>query len=351
MPPVPPPLPDAREESGSEDEGKVQEPQPQSDVDEENAADVDEGINELMDTFADDEEEIDLTHLRIHSTRSLNLPRFARTLQRLVLRQNQITKIRRADFEPLTELRELDLYDNLIEHVGGLDNCTKLEVLDLSFNNIRHMSNVSHLGACHTLYFVQNKIARVRPDDLVGPIAHSLKSLELGGNRLRSMEHLGHLQHLEELWVGKNKITSFDHIAPLQNLRVLSIQSNRITSLAGLAPLVNLEELYLSHNGVESLAGLEHNVNLNTLDIAANKVSSLEGIAHLSKLNQFWANDNLLEDINHLDAYLGPARMPHLETVYLEGNPAQRKEGAAYRRKVLLALPQIIQLDATMVRR
>lgn len=161
-------------------------------------------------------------------------------------------------------------------------------ILDLSFNNIRHMSNVSHLGACHTLFFVQNKIARVRPDDLQGAIAGSLKSLELGGNRLRSLENLGHLSRLEELWVGKNKITSFDHIGTLQNLRVLSIQSNRLTSLAGLENLVNLEELYLSHNGIDSLKGLENNVKLTTLDIGANKVASLDGIAHLSKLNQFW---------------------------------------------------------------
>lgn len=41
--------------------------------------------------------------------------------------------------------------------------------------------------------------------------------------------------------------------------------------------------------------------------------------------------------------------MPELETVYLEGNPAQRKEGSAYHRKVLLALPQISQIDATCV--
>ena len=36
-----------------------------------------------------------------------------------------------------------------------------------------------------------------------------------------------------------------------------------------------------------------------------------------------------------------------LETVYLEGNPCQAREGASYRRKIILALPQIKQLDAT----
>ena len=61
------------------------------------------------------------------------------------------------------------------------------------------------------------------------------------------------------------------------------------------------------------------------------------------------ANDNRITDLNHLDEHLGPKFMPSLDTVYLEGNPAQRSEGASYRRKVQLALPQIAQLDATYV--
>lgn len=145
----------------------------------------------------------------------------------------------------------------------------------------------------------------------------------------------------------------------MTKLRVLSIQSNRLTKLEGLETLEALEELYLSHNGIQKLEGLDKNVNLTTLDFAANQVSVIENVGHLKKLSQFWvrmqrshqANDNHIDDINHLDAQLGPQNMPELETVYLEGNPAQKAEGSSYRRKVQLALPQIQQLDATYVRR
>lgn len=57
--------------------------------------------------------------------------------------------------------------------------------LDYSFNSIRHISHLNHLANMHTLYFVQNKISRVRADDLTGPIGVNLRSLELGGNKLR----------------------------------------------------------------------------------------------------------------------------------------------------------------------
>jgi len=37
--------------------------------------------------------------------------------------------------------------------------------------------------------------------------------------------------------------------------------------------------------------------------------------------------------------------------VYLEHNPVQRSEGAAYRRKIMLLLPQIQQIDAIALAR
>ncbi|PWZ00805.1 WD40 repeat-like protein [Testicularia cyperi] len=303
--------------------------------------------SELLANFSDDEEVLDLGHLRLTTTKNLGLQRFANSLKRLCLRQNLITKIRSKDVGTLTKLEDLDLYDNSIEKISGLDKLTELESLDLSFNNIHHISNVSHLGKLQTIYFVQNKISKVRPDDLRGPIAESLSSLELGGNRLRSIENIDHLHNLTQLWLGKNKITSLQGLASLTNLRVLSIQSNRITKLEGLETLVNLEELYISHNGLTKLEGLEKNVKLTTLDVGANMIEKIENIEHLSQLEEFWANDNKIANLNDLDRQLGPNKMPNLETVYLEGNPAQRTEGPAYRRKVKLLLPQLKQIDAT----
>ncbi|KAL4689818.1 hypothetical protein H8959_012609 [Pygathrix nigripes] len=56
-------------------------------------------------------------------------------------------------------------------------------------------------------------------------------------------------------------------------------------------------------------------------------------------------NDNLLESWSDLDELKG-ARS--LETVYLERNPLQKDP--QYRRKVMLALPSVRQIDATFVR-
>lgn len=56
-------------------------------------------------------------------------------------------------------------------------------VLDLSFNNLKHVPHsLDHLTALRIIYFVQNRISRI--DGLNG-VGRTLRSLELGGNRIR----------------------------------------------------------------------------------------------------------------------------------------------------------------------
>jgi protein phosphatase 1 regulatory subunit 7 len=102
------------------------------------------------------------------------------SLQRLCLRQNQIqTLVFPENYGPV--LKDLDLYDNLISHIKGLDHLTELQSLDLSFNKIKHLKRLDHLTKLRDLYFVQNKIQAI--DGLAG--LSQLRNLELGANRIR----------------------------------------------------------------------------------------------------------------------------------------------------------------------
>ncbi|KKK22595.1 hypothetical protein ARAM_007344 [Aspergillus rambellii] len=156
---------------------------------------------DLLEDEDEDVEEIDLVHCRIGSIAALRLERFTK-LQRICLRQNQISRIEfpsRLD----ASLVEIDLYDNLISHLKGLDDFHNLTSLDLSFNKLKHIKNISHLVKLKDLYFVQNKISKI--EGLEGLTV--LRNLELGANRIREIENLDTLCALEELWLGKNKIT------------------------------------------------------------------------------------------------------------------------------------------------
>ncbi|PSN73843.1 protein phosphatase PP1 regulatory subunit sds22 [Corynespora cassiicola Philippines] len=322
------------QDEGAESEAEVSEdegPPP-----EQLAADED-----LLEDVPEDEDDIDLVHFKISSIPALRLERFKK-LRRLCLRQNQITAVEIP--EELTALQEIDLYDNLIAHLKGFDAFTELTSLDLSFNKIKHIKRVNHLTKLKDLYFVQNKIGAIENLDGLS----QLRQLELGANRVREIQNLETLTGLEELWLGKNKITEIKGLDTLSNLKILSIQSNRISKITGLENLQNLEELHISHNKLEEISGLDKNTNLRVLDISANPIEHLTGLSQLKHIQELWASSCKLSSFEEIERELRDKE--ELQTVYFEGNPLQKAQMALYRNKVRLALPQIIQIDATFVK-
>ncbi|KAF8639416.1 hypothetical protein AX17_001506 [Amanita inopinata Kibby_2008] len=239
------------------------------DTDEEPAAgdeeyEADDG--DFLVDFPDETEDLELTHLRIGSLTNLRLPRFARYLKRLCLRQNLISHLDPEGFHTLTLLEELDLYDNKIKHLGNaLDKLSNLRTLDLSFNLFKSVpERLEFMPSLETIYFVQNRISKITGlNSLV-----NLHSLELGGNRIRKIENLETLVNLEELWLGKNKITRIEGLSTMKKLKILSLQSNRITKLEGLEELECLDQLYLSHNGIKKIEGLELNVGVSVISLS-----------------------------------------------------------------------------------
>ena len=100
--------------------------------------------------------------------------------KRLCLRQNQISRIELPSSLGPT-LKDLDLYDNLIAHIKGLESLVHITSLDLSFNKLKHIKHVSHLKELRDVYFVQNRISRIEGLDGLDQI----RNLELAANRIK----------------------------------------------------------------------------------------------------------------------------------------------------------------------
>lgn len=296
---------------------------------------------DLLDDYPTDTTDIACLHSRIRSITSLHLERFPH-LKTLCLRQNEITKIQSLP----RDLVELDLYDNLMGHMEGLDEMTDLTSLDLSFNRIKHIKRIKHLTRLTTLYLVQNKITKI--ENLEG--LTQVTMLELGANRIREIENLDTLTSLQELWLGKNKITELKNLSCLRHLRLLSIQSNRLTRITNLESLADtLEELYISHNGITELSGLAPLKKLRVLDISNNKITHLTHISHLHQLEELWASNNALESFDEIHSEC--KALTNLDTVYFEGNPLQRQNPTTYRNKIKISVhPNIKQIDANILR-
>jgi protein phosphatase 1 regulatory subunit 7 len=65
----------------------------------------------------------------------------------------------------------------------------------------------------------------------------------------------------------------------------------------------------------------------------------------LTQLEELWMSGNQVPDLRALDTEL--KGISTLSTIYLEGNPCQKADMTGYRRKIMLALPQLKQIDAT----
>ena len=130
--------------------------------------------------------------------------------------------------ETLIYLEELGLSGNGIVSLKGLDNTTKLSVVDLSHNSLTDVSLLS------------NSIS-------------SLTVLRLEHNALTDLSFLSGAGALQKVYVDSNKLTDLNWLKNAKELRALSASQNRIESISGLAIGLKLGYLNLSHNQLQTI--------------------------------------------------------------------------------------------------
>eukprot|EP00300_Choanocystis_sp_HF-7_P021868 c20973_g1_i1.p1 GENE.c20973_g1_i1~~c20973_g1_i1.p1 ORF type:complete len:324 (+),score=65.53 c20973_g1_i1:51-974(+) len=259
----------------------------------------------------------------------------------ICLRQNYITildKLPRSESGEPVALTSLDIYDNKLASLEGLEHLTSLTYLDASFNELRTTEHLSSLTELTELYLIQNKIVDVGPEIRV---LTQLRLLELGSNRIRQISNLETLVNLRKLFLGRNKITSIQGLETLTNLRCLSLQNNRLTTISGLETLTNLDELYLSRNGISQIQGLESLRRLRILDLSDNPISVLDNLEALTELEDLWCSTTKISSYDQIKRL---SQHPKLTTLYLQHSPIASTPD--YRFSIMCLLPNLTQLDA-----
>jgi len=103
--------------------------------------------------------------------------------------------------EHLKNLKRLDLSNNKINEIKGLDKLTTLEFLDLSYNQISEIKGLDNLKNLKFLDLRNNKISTIRELNIL----KQLKHLYLGFNRISIVEGNDHNRILDKLNIeGKN---------------------------------------------------------------------------------------------------------------------------------------------------
>ncbi|KAK0400699.1 hypothetical protein QR680_015406 [Steinernema hermaphroditum] len=285
---------------------------------------------------------VDSTYIDLVQRRVTHIPDLSRfqELQELCLRQNFIKVV-----ENLTHLtlENLELYDNQLTEIQGLDQLVNLESLDLSHNRIHKIEGLDKLVNLKSLFLVSNKITKIEGlENLV-----NLELLELGDNRIRKIENINHLTKIKKLFLGKNKIRKIEGIENLTEITTLALPANRLLNMDGIQHLSKLQELCMSDQGITTLEALEPLKELIIVDMANNDITNFNGLGEKPELEDLWVNGNKISDWKEVDRL---REIKSLTTVYLEFNPIYKQDPNSYRRKAILALPQITQLDAAVCR-
>ncbi|KAF6770789.1 hypothetical protein AHF37_10661 [Paragonimus kellicotti] len=138
--------------------------------------------------------------LAIHPNRQISHLQRMENLIFLDLSNNQLNSI--CGLNDLVSLRVLLLPKNHIRRIQGLDQLLKLEVLDLHQNHIRRIENLAHLTRLRLLNLASNKIVFV--NGLSG--MQSLTELNLRHNQIVQIEPMLNLPSLAWIFLSTNKI-------------------------------------------------------------------------------------------------------------------------------------------------
>ncbi|KAH9154748.1 hypothetical protein AeRB84_003209 [Aphanomyces euteiches] len=184
-------------------------------------------------------------------------------IQEMELSSCRIREIGSLHGDVFVNLRDLNLENNLISDISGLEKLPKLRVLNLSSNKIDRLTSAgpgTGILACPKLEVLQ--LARNLIADMVNlSLQHvpELKILNLEANDITSIVGLAALRELKELYLSKNKIRQFDPQpgANMSNLVLLKLDDNSLRTLMNFLPLQRLQVLDLSNNRLADMEEVE----------------------------------------------------------------------------------------------
>lgn len=161
--------------------------------------------------------------------------------------RNSINKpigdIYKSDVENITNL---DASSSNIDDINGIENLTNLQILNLSQNQLTHVSVLRYLAYLRDLDLSQNKISDI--NELRG--LNNLYYLNLSNNEITDISELKYFTYLRTLLLNSNEIVDIGSIQGLISLQQLSLKNNRINSINALRGLTNLNLLYLGQNEI-----------------------------------------------------------------------------------------------------
>ena len=214
--------------------------------------------------------------------------------------------------EDINRLTDLDVRDQGIANLTGLQSATNLTFLQLQANRIEDIRPLANLTQLTELHLGGNRI------EDISPLAHltQLTVLRVNENfRIEDISSLADLTQLKVADLDRNEIVDVSPLARLTNLESLDLRGNRIIDVSPLANLTQLNFLRLNENRIIDITPLENLTNLVALWLSDNRIVDVSPLANLTQLTELRLSNNRIEDVSPLE------NLTNLEQLDTHNNP------------------------------
>ena len=168
-----------------------------------------------------------------------------KNLTSLTIDDRAITSLEDLVFFP--NLKTLKLANLTLNNLNGIENCGKIQSLEIYTSSIENYEQLSKLNNIESIHIA-------------------------GGNQKfdKIIESIKNLTNLETLELRAIGITSMSKISEIQNLVYLSLSGNKIEKIDGLESMQKLQNLNLANNNIVDILPLKYNTGLLELNLQGN---------------------------------------------------------------------------------
>jgi len=220
---------------------------------------------------------------------------------RTAIRETLRAEIGLPDHTPITKghlkhFTHLDVENNNISDLTGLEHATNLEDFNGDRNQISDLTPLSGLVHLHTLTLRENWISDI------SPLANltTLHRLHLAVNQVSDITPLENLTGLRWLDLEHNQIWDISVLSNLTILEELRLTDNFITDISPLTRLTALHRLHLALNEVSDITPLENLTGLRWLNLGYNQIWDISVLSNLMILEDLRLTSNLITDFSPL---------------------------------------------------
>ena len=217
-------------------------------------------------------------------------------ITKLRISRKNITALKAGDFNGLTALTELHLWENSISDISPLAGLTSLTELHLWKNPVSDISPLKNLTALTELYMDNTSVS----DISVLKHLTNLKVINLTNTSVSDISALDDLTSLSTLYIGGTSVSDISALDDSTNLINLDLSGTSISDISALDDLTKLSTFYLENTSVSDISALDDSTNLRWLILKNNSISDISALEGLTSLTDLYLEGNSISDYDPL---------------------------------------------------